>query len=223
MQSSTRLRLTSERLELQTTLQGNTTTVFVDFVNGPMGYRRTHDPGRQQPLGRAVGLKPKATLTVVDVTAGLGRDAFVLAWLGCQVHMLERSPLIAALLHDGLQRAYQHPVIGHWVKQRLHFISADALQWLKTTTQYPDVIYLDPMYPPRPKSALVKKEMQVLQTLVGEDSDAPDLLRMALTCARHRVVVKRPQFASALGNLAPTFCIESKTTRFDVYLCSQRK
>lgn len=213
------LYLTPERLELRTSVQPNATTIYVDFVTGSLGYRRYHDRGRQQPLGRAVGLKPNLTPTVLDATAGLGRDAFVLTCLGCQVQMLERSPTIAALLADGLQRAYQNAKIGEWLKKHLQFIHADAQHWLQhSISEHPDVIYLDPMYPPRHKSALVKKDMQLLQKIVDKEDNASDLLEIALTYARQRVVVKRPHWAQTLNNISPSLCINSKNTRFDVYL-----
>jgi len=189
--------------------------VYVDFVKGALGYRRQHGGGRQQPLAKAVGLKAQRRLTVVDATAGLGRDAFILAYLGCEVHMLERAPVIAALLFDGLQRAQQCPHVGPIIQQRLHGWHMDAQQGLSQWS--PEVIYLDPMYPPRPKSASVKKEMQMLHTLVGADTDSSHLLQQALKCARHRVVVKRPQYAPPV-EAEPSFCIHSKKTRFDVYL-----
>ena len=79
--------------------------VYLDFVRGCSGYRTRRGGGRQQPLARAVGLRQGRSPEVLDVTAGLGRDAFVLASLGCQVVLLERSPVIAALLFDALERA----------------------------------------------------------------------------------------------------------------------
>lgn len=214
------LHLTPERLELRLTIQHKATAVYVDFINGTLGYRRYHDRGRQQPLGRAIGLKPKLVPTVLDATAGLGRDAFVLACLGCRVQMVERSPVIAALLEDGLQRAYQNSNKGQWFKENLRFTHVDARHWLQQhpNNEYPDVIYIDPMYPPRRKSALVKKESQLLQKVAGKDIDSVELLQIALHHAQRRVVVKRPCWAPPLSDASPSLSIESKNTRFDVYL-----
>ncbi len=213
------LYLTSEHLELRA-LQNHLSPIYADFIKGHLGYRRYHGGGRKQPLAKAVGLKHGATPTVIDATAGLGRDGFILATLGCQVTLLERSPIIAALLHDGLQRAYQEPDLGHWLPSRLHLVHQDASHYLSqlALSQWPAVIYLDPMYPPRQKSALVKKEMRIFRTIVGEDTDANDLLEIALTQARHRVVVKRPQGAPTLNERIPNFTVESENTRFDVYM-----
>ncbi|OQW95134.1 MAG: hypothetical protein BWK79_03495 [Beggiatoa sp. IS2] len=214
------LYLTTERLELWAYLENQTLSIQVDWITGPLGYRRVHGGGRQQPLGRAIGLKHGVTPTVVDATAGLGRDAFVLACLGCQVRMVERSPVIAALLHDGLRRAQQDDTVGSLVRERLQLIHTDAQSWLAQLpeTHYPDVIYLDPMYPDRAaKSALVKKEMRLFRQVVGDDGDAADLLEVALKRARQRVVVKRPRSAPTLNDTIPTMSIYSKNTRFDVY------
>jgi 16S rRNA (guanine1516-N2)-methyltransferase len=192
------LRLTPERLELLT-IGEKSQPIYVDFVKGPLGYRRHRGGGRDQPLGRAMGLKPGQVSTVLDVTAGFGQDAFVLACLGCQVEMIERSPILVTLLQDGLQRLQQfETTIGRKeLAERLCLRYGDAKDWLLnlSKTHYPEIIYLDPMYPIRRKSALVKKEMRILRQLVGHDSDAPLLLKVAITCAKQRVVVKRPQSA----------------------------
>jgi len=119
------LHLTAERLELcdMTTTMG---PVYVDFVRGRVDYRRRYGGGIKQPLAKAIGLKQAFRPTVVDATAGLGRDAFVLASLGCRVHMLERSKVVAALLYDGLQRAGQDFEIGALIKAHLQLIYYDA-------------------------------------------------------------------------------------------------
>ncbi|RWS36666.1 16S rRNA (guanine(1516)-N(2))-methyltransferase, partial [Erwinia amylovora] len=109
---------------------------------------------------------------VVDATAGLGRDAFVLAALGCRGRMLERKPGVAALLDDGLSRGYADAEMGSWLRARLTLLHASSLLALTDITPPPDVLYLDPMYPHQQQSALVKKEMRVFQSLVGADDDA---------------------------------------------------
>ena len=214
------LYLSPERLELRQLNADSPGAVYADFVAGRAAYRRRFGGGRDQPLARAVGLKSGTRITVIDATAGLGQDAFVLAGLGCTVVLLERSPLIAALLRDGLARAAQDPEIGCWVQQRLRLIEADGRYYLPSLrgADCPHTIYLDPMYPHRRKSALVKKELRMLRDLAGDDDDAPHLLAAALACARRRVVVKRPRAALALSGPAPDFEIVAPNTRFDVYV-----
>ena len=199
--------------------------VSVDFSGGKAGHRRQFGGGRGQPLAKAIGLKGGANPTVIDATAGLGKDAFVLACLGAQVMLLERSPILAALLEDGLGRASHDPELKTIVTDRMNLITADAIEWLTglPTEQHPDVVYMDPMYPHRNKSALVKKEMRVLRELIGDDEDASQLLHAALTCAKRRVAVKRPRSApilsgSILNNRKPNSTVESKNTRYDIYV-----
>ena len=88
---------------------------------------------------------------------------------------------------------------------------------LLTDTTAPDVIYIDPMYPDRKKSALVKKDMQILQRLHGKDENTAELLDSALKFAKKRVVVKRPVQAETLSQKKPNTCIKSKKTRYDIY------
>lgn len=194
--------------------------IRADWTGGASAHRRRFGGGRGQPLARAVGLKHGACPTVVDATAGLGRDAFVLAGLGCEVRLVERSAAIAALLEDGLRRAAADAGIGDWVRARMRLVHADAARWLAAlpATEAPDVVYLDPMYPHRRGSALVKKEMRQFRALLGDDPDADALLAPALACARRRVVVKRPRQAEPLAGRAPSFEIASPNTRYDVYV-----
>lgn len=192
--------------------------VFVDFVGGALGHRQRFGGGRGQAIAKAVGLKSGACPTVLDATAGLGRDAYVLASLGCRVRMLERSPIVAALLEDGLRRARE---VEHCVETiaRMDWRLAEAAAYLQgLEEERPDVVYLDPMFPPRTKAAKVKKGMAAFHELLGIDPDADRLLPLALQAARQRVVVKRPAYAEALNRQAPTMSIKTKKNRFDVYV-----
>jgi 16S rRNA (guanine1516-N2)-methyltransferase len=213
------LVFTPERLELRRTGPQASGPLFVDFVGGAVGFRRQRQEGSRQPLARAAGLKPGHRPDVLDATAGLGRDAFVLATLGCRVRLIERSPVIAALLADGLERAATEPATAG-IAARIELVTGDSLQLLKelTARQRPEVVYLDPMYPHRTKSALVKKEMRLLREVAGDDQDAPLLLATALNCAGKRVVVKRPRLAPAITGPAPHGVITGKNSRYDVYL-----
>ncbi len=224
------LVLTLERLELRKLDEPKLGAIYVDLAGGAVAHRRKFGGGKGQAIAKAAGLNKGATPTVLDATAGLGRDAFVLASLGCQVQMIERNPVVAALLEDGLQRAKQDPVIGSWVSQRLSLIhdsSHDALNRLLNQSDFcrPDVVYLDPMYPhpEAKKSALVKKEMRVFQSLVGADNDADKLLEPALQLAQKRVVVKRPNHAQWLAQQQPSMEIKTKKNRFDVYVKAAMK
>jgi len=198
-------------------LQNLAANFCVDFSSGEMNYRREHGGGKNQAIGRAIGLKKLKAAKVLDATAGLGGDSFVLACLGCEVTMIERSPIVAALLQDGLRRGLLDENISEIIS-RMSLVNDEAEEYFLGLQEKPDVIYLDPMYPHRKKSAKVKKEMQILQNLLGHvENDL--LLNSALKAAAKRVVVKRPKGAEYLENSAPSHSIESKKTRYDVYLC----
>ncbi len=214
------LLCTANGLALTQTGEKGLGPIMVSFTSPTMTYRLKHGGGRSQALARAVGLKKGRQPTVIDATAGLGRDGFILAHLGCHVHMLERSPILAALLEDALQRAEQSEQTAEIIIKRLRFTQTDSRDFLQKLQQedYPDVIYLDPMYPERTKSSLVKKEMRILRKLADDDQNAEKLLDIALQCATNRVVVKRPRLAETLGDTTPSHAITGKTSRFDVYL-----
>ena len=171
-----------------------------------------------EAISKAIGIKKGNRPNVVDATAGWGRDAFVLATIGCRVHMIERSKVIATLLEDGLRRAEQDEKIGALVKEKISLTFGESHQELRNIPFEPEVIYLDPMYPHKEKSALVKKEMRMLQEVVGQDDDADELLNVSLTIATKRVVVKRPTYADFLGKIKPNTSIKTKKHRFDIYL-----
>lgn len=212
------LFLDENGLGLQVTGKGAPGPVRAEFVTGKAGYRREHGGGTGQLVAKAVGLKKaRQPLHVLDATAGLGQDAFVLASLGCRLTLFERSPVIHALLSDGLARAslndQSSPIVARMTLQ-----SGNSIDWLaQANAGVADVIYLDPMFPHRDKSALVKKEMQVFRTVVGDDDDSPTLLEAALAMATYRVVVKRPRKAEPVRGPAPTTRIEGKSSRYDIY------
>jgi 16S rRNA (guanine1516-N2)-methyltransferase len=210
------LQLTPQGLQLQPCGSDASGPVMVDFGSGAMRHRRR--AGHMELLGRAVGAGKREALHVVDATAGLGRDSFVLADGGCRVTMIEQSPPVHALLRDGLARALNSED-ARLVEAatRMELFAADACHWLRQLSTPVDVIYLDPMFPPRSKSARVKKEMWLFQNLLEEMDNPDDLLSLALDHATYRVVVKRPLKAQPLGGSSPGFSLKGKSVRFDVY------
>ncbi|RGE47389.1 methyltransferase [Mannheimia granulomatis] len=212
------LVLTEERLELRKLDEPKLGAIAVNFVDGTMAHRRKFGGGRGEAVAKAVGIKGDYLPTVIDATAGLGRDAFVLAAVGCKVLLVERNPVVAALLEDGLNRAYQDAEIGSFMQERMILADVRNISQLDLKIQTADVVYLDPMYPHKQKSALVKKEMRVFQHLVGADLDSDDFFLPAKALAKKRVVVKRPDYAPFLAEQKPDFSHTTKNHRFDVYL-----
>ena len=199
-----------------------TGSIQVNFTTGKEAFRRERQKQQKQELLiRAVGYRPDQPPTVLDGTGGLGRDSFILAIAGCRVLVYEQHPVVAALLADGLQRAGVHPATAA-IASRISLTRADTVHTLlqmEKNGQQVDVIYLDPMFPTRRKSALVKKELQMLQILTEKAADQDQLLPAALRVAANRVVVKRPSRAPSLNDLSPSHALTGKTVRFDVYVC----
>lgn len=191
--------------------------LYVDFLSKKITYRRRKATLRNELLARALGLKAKTQPKILDATAGLARDSFIIASLGFEVQSLERSPVIHALVEDGIQRALSDPEVAPIIS-RLHLIQADAITWLQNCKEPPDIIYLDPMFPERQKSASVKKEMLIFQEIIDADDDTEILLKTALACASKRVVVKRPRLAEPIKGVEPSFSLKGSSSRFDIYL-----
>ena len=198
-------------------------SVYIDFISGDLAHRQKYGGGRGQSIAKAIGLKQGSPPpNVLDATAGLAKDAYVLACLGCSMTLVERSPIIVELIKDAIHRAQENEHFKTILEKGFQVINQSSIEYLTELKNkdmiYPDVIYLDPMYPDKKKSASVKKNMQILQKLLGKDEDTQELLNAALKVAKKRVVVKRPKGAENLTELKPTYTVESKKTRYDVYV-----
>jgi 16S rRNA (guanine1516-N2)-methyltransferase len=243
------LEFTKQGLLLRPSADKGHGSIICDFAGSEHSHRRRHGGGNGQAIAKAVGVSGKFAPQVLDLTAGLGGDGFVLASLGCRVCMLERNPIVHSLLADGLNRGIEagqqeleqgDDELGS-VISRLTLLEGNAASYLSnlvgqlvelesgtqeltpvasesvTDVWRPDVVYVDPMFPLRKKSAKVKKQMQAFHAIVGTDPDADDLLANALAVAKYRVVVKRPTGAGFLAETKPNYSLEGKSTRYDIY------
>ncbi|HHB12739.1 MAG TPA: rRNA methyltransferase [Chromatiales bacterium] len=201
-------------LELRAPAAWGLRPLVCDFERGEAGYRLAAGRAHHTLLARALGRR-RTGMRAVDATAGLGTDGLSLATLGYEVTLLERHPLIACLLQDGLERAARGRLAP--LLARVDLIQADAIAWLPRQPRF-DLVYLDPMFPGQQKEALPGRAMQMLQYLVGADDDAGRLLEAALDHGAGRVVVKRPRRAPPLAGRRPALTFTGKSTRFDVYL-----
>jgi 16S rRNA (guanine1516-N2)-methyltransferase len=209
-----------DALYLQQTGRAAPGPVAADFGGTAMRYRRRG--GHNELLGKAVGVGKKTPLRVLDATAGLGRDSFVLADLGCNVILSERHPVIVEILQAGMCVAQAQG--DSWLDEvlgRMRLCPGDAREASTGILAEVDAIYLDPMFPQRDKSAAVKKEMALFQLLLDDNDagqDADELLLWALLQDVARVVVKRPPRAPDLAGRPPSHCINGKAVRYDVYV-----
>ncbi len=194
--------------------------LVVDFVGGAVGHRFRSNEGRKQGLAKAVGFSGNKAPEVVDATAGLGRDAFLLASLGAHVTLIERSETMHALLAEGLRRAGAEGGRHAETVARMTLIHGDSCALLPQLK--PHIILIDPMHPPRDKTALVKKEMRLIREIVGDDPDSRELMRVALESAQKRVVLKWPLRADPMpGIRKPSHQIVGKSTRYDVFVTAK--
>jgi 16S rRNA (guanine1516-N2)-methyltransferase len=190
-----------------------------DFAGGAVQHRLRFGGGRGQDLPRAAGLKPGINPHIIDATAGLGRDAFLLASLGATVTMIERSTDMHALLLDGMARALDAGGLTAEIISRMTLIHGDAIQLLPSLS--PEIVLVDPMHPPRNKSALVKAEMRQIRAIVGIDDDQTRLMQTALAHASRRVVLKWPAKAAPMADIPPaSYQIIGKSVRYDVFMQS---
>ena len=156
-------------------------------------------------------------LTVLDATAGFGEDSALLAAAGFSVKLYEKDPVIAALLEDAIGRAKETEELLE-VASRMELVCGDSISAMRNMEKSPDVIYLDPMFPERKKSALIKKKFQLLQKLEMPCENEAELLEAAFAAAPRKIVVKRPAKGACLAGKKPSHAIAGKAVRYDVYI-----
>ncbi|MGV6853233.1 MAG: class I SAM-dependent methyltransferase [bacterium] len=195
----------------------------IDFSNKDI-LRRYQKGWRHEALARAIGIKAGKYPSVLDCTAGLGQDSFLLAAYGCEVEMIEQSCLLNILLEDALNRATKHPKL-HKAAARLTLHTDNSITFLTNTKKTYDVIYLDPMFPKANKSAASGRNMQYLQKILPEHHFEQDdqLFQVAREQTTSRIVVKRPKKASHLNNTKPDQILSGGSCRFDIYLPWSRR
>ncbi|WP_440651779.1 class I SAM-dependent methyltransferase [Cysteiniphilum sp. 19S12-1] len=194
-------------------------TLCVDFNSHDIQNRIKPNTAKLD-LIKAIEGKGKDKLSILDMTAGLGQDSFSLAARGHTIDAIEQNPYVFLLLKDGLQRA-QNDINLSETAQRisLYFANSTHFNHAHQVDKY-DVIYLDPMFPERTKTAKVKKNMQLLHELVGIDDESNILLfEQAKALSPKKIVVKRPRLGDFIDHQKPTSQVTGKSSRFDVYAC----
>ena len=187
------------------------------FIEGPILHRLKYGKGRGQNLAKAVGFKFNKNRTIIDATAGLGYDAFILASLGANVTLIERSEKIYDLLKAAISEAKLYGGEISKIVNRMNLLFGDSKDILPKLS--PEVIMIDTMYKDRKKTALVKNNMRLVREIVGPDSDYLELLKVALNCAKNRVVLKQPRYADPIKEIRKcSHQILGKTIRYDIFM-----
>jgi len=187
------------------------------FIEGPILHRLKYGKGRGHNLAKAVGMKSNKNRVIVDATAGLGYDSFILASLGASVTLIERSEIIYQLLKEGIREAKEYGGNISAIVNRMSLIFGDSKTILPKLS--PEVIMIDTMYKERKKTALVKNNMRMVREIVGSDSDQVELIKIALDYAKNRVVVKQPRYAENEKDIIKcSHQILGKSIRYDVYM-----
>jgi 16S rRNA (guanine1516-N2)-methyltransferase len=187
------------------------------FIEGPILHRLKYGKGRGQNLAKAVGMKSNKNRNIIDATAGLGYDSFILASLGANVTLIERSKRMYEILENGINEGISFGGEIQRIINRMELLFGDSKDILPKLS--PEVIMIDTMYKDRKKTALVKNNMRLVREIVGPDSDYIELLKVALNCARHRVVLKQPRYADPIKEIRKcSHQILGRTIRYDVYM-----
>ena len=187
------------------------------FIEGPILHRLKYGKGRGQNLAKAVGMKSNKNRNIIDATAGLGYDSFILASLGAKVTLIERSQKMHTLLQNGIDEGISFGGEIEKIVNRMELLFGDSKDILPKLT--PEVIMIDTMYKDRKKTALVKNNMRLVREIVGPDSDYIELLKVALNCAKNRVVLKQPRYAEPIKEIRKcSHQILGKTIRYDIFM-----
>ena len=187
------------------------------FIECPILHRLKYGKGRGQNLAKAVGMKFNKNRNIIDATAGLGYDSFILASLGAKVTLIERSQKMHELLQNGIDEGKSFGGEIEKIINRMELLFGDSKDILPKLT--PEVIMIDTMYKDRKKTALVKNNMRLVREIVGPDSDYIELLKVALNCAKNRVVLKQPRYAEPIKEIRKcSHQILGKTIRYDIFM-----
>ena len=187
------------------------------FIEGPILHRLKYGKGRGQNLAKAVGMKFNKNRNIIDATAGLGYDSFILASLGAKVTLIERSQKMHEILQNGIDEGILFGGEIEKIINRMELLFGDSKDILPKLT--PEVIMIDTMYKDRNKTALVKNNMRLVREIVGPDSDYVELLKVALNCAKNRVVLKQPRYAEPIKEIRKcSHQILGKTIRYDIFM-----
>ena len=218
-------KLATVNLSLQQNAEGLTLTdgelsIMVDFRE--MLPRLKQSNLQREMLVKAARIKGQPMpQTLIDATAGFGEDSLILAAAGFQVQLYEFDEVIAALLKDGMERAMGIPELKEAVG-RMKLVCGDSTEGMRKLDFKPDIVLLDPMFPARQKSALIKKKFQLIQRLESPCSTEEQLLDAAVAADPKRIVIKRPLKGPYLADRKPSYSLEGKAIRYDCFVFARK-
>ncbi len=218
-------KLATVNLSLQQNAEGLTLTdgelsIMVDFRE--MLPRLKQSNLQREMLVKAARIKGQPMpQTLIDATAGFGEDSLILAAAGFQVQLYEFDEVIAVLLKDGMERALEIPELKEAVG-RMKLVCGDSTEGMKKLDFKPDIVLLDPMFPARQKSALIKKKFQLIQRLESPCSTEEQLLDAAVAADPKRIVIKRPLKGPYLADRKPSYSLEGKAIRYDCFVFARK-
>lgn len=151
----------------------------------------------------------------VDAAAGMGEDSFLLAAAGYEVYLFEQDAVIAALLRDALYRAGEDDRL-RGIVGRMHLTEGNSIELMLQLGITPEIVYLDPMFPPRKKSGLIHKKLQLIQKLEQPCADERELFDAAAAMHPKKIIIKRPLNGAPLADRKPSYTVKGKAIRYDV-------
>ncbi len=191
-------------------------TPQVDFTTGEVGFQVRARNAPHHPLVRAAKIGPGSGRKVVDATAGLGRDAFLIAAHGIEITAIERSPEMFRRLREALEHARAAGPEFAAIVERITLRQGDSRELLQQLE--PDIVFIDPMHPVEGRKARSGRDITLLRDVVGSDPDSAELIQAALAASRRRVIVKWPMRAGRIAGLPPpTFEVSGRSIRYHVF------
>ena len=242
-----RLTLTDGKLSLCADFSDSIRRIKPDNLSRELLVRAAKLKSKSKSGGGSSNSTATTRPLAIDATAGFGEDSILLAAAGFEVVMYEYDAVIAALLEDALRRASEsdndklRAAVSH-----MKLINADSIEAMQHLQEKPnehsqekpdehlqkpdehlqkkpDIILLDPMFPAREKSALIKKKFQLLQRLEQPCTDEEALLNAALSVHPHKLIIKRPLKGAYLASRKPDYSIKGKAIRYDCIVMADDK
>jgi 16S rRNA (guanine1516-N2)-methyltransferase len=180
-------------------------SISIDFLDEAINNKiKSRLSGKKDIFSK---LFPIKNSTLLDCTAGYGRDSYVLRSMGFNITMIENSPIMSLLLNDALKKLKL---------SNFKMYHGNSYDYLNHSEKYYDYIYIDFMFDKLKKNSLSSKNDETLKLISFQENNKNNLIRLAIKKANSRVVVKEPKYS--LSNiLKPEYTIKTKLLNFNIY------